>query len=245
MKAEPEEEVAHSTTAAPATSKAPRSEEAIDRTDDLVRMYLREMGSVELLPARARSPSPSASKPAQHEDRRPVRPELPSRASSNGATTLNEAISCARSSISMPFVTGTDRPSRSTALRERGGHRRDHTPRDAAAWRNAAASGRGGRRRGAQGSRTRRTRSHRPEPDEEEDEDKQLSLAEMEEHLKPRCSRVRPHHQGLPEASPECRRCLGGAEHRNDLHKTSRSTRGCAERSLRSNLLHLHASKIE
>ena len=36
----------------------------VDRTDDPVRMYLREMGSVELLSARARLPSPSASKPA-------------------------------------------------------------------------------------------------------------------------------------------------------------------------------------
>ncbi len=39
--------------------------ETLDRTDDPVRMYLREMGSVELLSAaRARSPSPSGSRPA-------------------------------------------------------------------------------------------------------------------------------------------------------------------------------------
>ena len=38
--------------------------EPAERTDDPVRMYLREIGSVELLRARARSPSPSASRPA-------------------------------------------------------------------------------------------------------------------------------------------------------------------------------------
>ena len=35
-----------------------------EHTDDPVRMYLREMGTVELLSVRARSPSPSASRPA-------------------------------------------------------------------------------------------------------------------------------------------------------------------------------------
>jgi hypothetical protein len=43
---------------------AATKKEAVDRTDDPVRMYLREMGAVELSPARARSPSPSASRPA-------------------------------------------------------------------------------------------------------------------------------------------------------------------------------------
>ena len=38
--------------------------EKLDRTDDPVRMYLREMGSVELLSAKARSRLPSASRPA-------------------------------------------------------------------------------------------------------------------------------------------------------------------------------------
>ena len=37
--------------------------QTLDRTDDPVRMYLREMGTVELCPAKARSPSPSVSKP--------------------------------------------------------------------------------------------------------------------------------------------------------------------------------------
>jgi RNA polymerase primary sigma factor len=45
----------------PAKSEA---KEPTERTDNPVRMYLREMGSVELLRARARSPSPSASRPA-------------------------------------------------------------------------------------------------------------------------------------------------------------------------------------
>ena len=39
-------------------------EPSADRTDDPVRMYLREMGSVELLSREGRSPSPSASRPA-------------------------------------------------------------------------------------------------------------------------------------------------------------------------------------
>ena len=50
-----------------ATAKTPAKSEArepAERTDDPVRMYLREMGSVELSRARARSPSPSASRPA-------------------------------------------------------------------------------------------------------------------------------------------------------------------------------------
>ena len=42
-----------------------KKKETVDRTDDPVRMYLREMGAVELLSAaRARSPSPSGSRPA-------------------------------------------------------------------------------------------------------------------------------------------------------------------------------------
>jgi len=39
-------------------------EATVGRTDDPVRMYLREMGSVELLSREARSPSPSGSRPA-------------------------------------------------------------------------------------------------------------------------------------------------------------------------------------
>ena len=43
----------------------PRQTQPLDRTDDPVRMYLREMGTVELLcPERARSRSPSASRRA-------------------------------------------------------------------------------------------------------------------------------------------------------------------------------------
>jgi RNA polymerase primary sigma factor len=41
-----------------------KKKETVDRTDDPVRMYLREMGAVELLSAKARSRSPSASRPA-------------------------------------------------------------------------------------------------------------------------------------------------------------------------------------
>ena len=50
----------------PATGKAvattTTTSTALDRTDDPVRMYLREMGSVELCRAKAKSPSPSASR---------------------------------------------------------------------------------------------------------------------------------------------------------------------------------------
>jgi RNA polymerase primary sigma factor len=49
------------------TSKAvteTKKSEPGERTDDPVRMYLREMGTVELCRARAKSPSPSASRPA-------------------------------------------------------------------------------------------------------------------------------------------------------------------------------------
>ena len=41
-----------------------KKKETIDRTDDPVRMYLREMGAVELLSREARSRSPSGSRPA-------------------------------------------------------------------------------------------------------------------------------------------------------------------------------------
>jgi RNA polymerase primary sigma factor len=41
-----------------------KKKETVDRTDDPVRMYLREMGAVELLSAKARSRSPSGSRPA-------------------------------------------------------------------------------------------------------------------------------------------------------------------------------------
>jgi RNA polymerase primary sigma factor len=47
-----------------AVAKTTTTKEPTDRTDDPVRMYLREMGTVELCPARARSRSPSASRPA-------------------------------------------------------------------------------------------------------------------------------------------------------------------------------------
>ena len=47
------------------TTKAAEGSEQYDRTDDPVRMYLREMGSVELCSAaKAKSPSPSASRRA-------------------------------------------------------------------------------------------------------------------------------------------------------------------------------------
>ena len=50
--------------AAPATTTpATVDEDDLGRTDDPVRMYLREMGSVELLSREARSPSPSGSRP--------------------------------------------------------------------------------------------------------------------------------------------------------------------------------------
>ena len=48
--------------------------EALDRTDDPVRMYLREMGSVELLSPRGRDRHRQAHRGrAQHDDRRPLR----------------------------------------------------------------------------------------------------------------------------------------------------------------------------
>jgi RNA polymerase primary sigma factor len=50
--------------AAPTAVAKTTTKEPTDRTDDPVRMYLREMGSVELCRARARSPLPSASRPA-------------------------------------------------------------------------------------------------------------------------------------------------------------------------------------
>jgi RNA polymerase primary sigma factor len=67
--AEPDTPEEESTELAERTGTAVASKsntrEGSDRTDDPVRMYLREMGSVELLSAaRAKSPSPSASRPA-------------------------------------------------------------------------------------------------------------------------------------------------------------------------------------
>ena len=61
--AEPEEEVDPLDDGGPRPAAATKKEPT-DRTDDPVRMYLREMGPSNCSPARARSPSPSASRPA-------------------------------------------------------------------------------------------------------------------------------------------------------------------------------------
>ena len=64
---EPEEEESEGGELVEVTPKTPaksEGKEPAERTDDPVRMYLREMGSVELLSREAKSPSPSASRPA-------------------------------------------------------------------------------------------------------------------------------------------------------------------------------------
>ena len=160
-----------------------KKKETVDRTDDPVRMYLREMGAVELL---SREGEIAIAKRIE------AGRDTMIWGLCESPITFNAIIEWSNALNNGHDAAARDPRSRGDALqgpdrragRRRRGRRRHHLREHRRPLLQGGRGGRGGRPR----RRTRRTamvERRAPRPVEEEDEDNTLCLAQMEETLKP------------------------------------------------------------
>ena len=206
---------ARSSRPAASTAVATRSSEPSERTDDPVRMYLREMGSVELL---SREGEIAIAKRIEAGREAMIaglcESPLTFQAIIIWRDELNEAKILLRDIIDLEATyAGPDgKKTPKIGLRPRPGPR-PRPIRFATGWRRRPRRAR--RRTGSTGREARRPTSF----DDEDDLENAVSLSAMEADLKPtRARNLRPHRRRLQEAAP-----AAGPECREQAAATSRS----------------------